>query len=45
VVAFTVAAHEQNLVDGIQIRIGIERIDDVGELLPLGEVAGADAGV
>lgn len=33
------AAHEQNLVHSVKASIGIKRVDDLCESLPLGSVA------
>ena len=41
VVAFAVAAHEQDLIHGVEVRVGVQRVHDLSESLPLSSVAGA----
>jgi hypothetical protein len=34
--SLAVTAHEKDFVDGVEVRLGVERFDHFGELLPLG---------
>lgn len=43
--ALTMAAHEENLVDSVELGIGVQRIDDLGKSLPLSGIASSGARV